>query len=531
MWDGMVYDPTLGLLYVATGNANPYPRARRSPSGGDNLFAASVLAIDPKTGRLVWHYQETPGDQWDYDSDAPMVLTDLVLDGQQRSVLMHAPKNGFFYLLDRKTGRLLRAGAIALASWADHIDMATGRPVENEDADYARRPRLVAPSTAGGHNWNPMAWDPQTGLAYVPTLDACNLLAVDRATSQRRAGLPNAGANQSFVLQPPSDVGGPTEAQDLLAALGAQDTPDCRMRSVLRAYDPVTQKVVWEVGSADWWSHAGVLATSGGVVVQGAADGHLRVFDARTGAVLKDIDTGTSMVAAPMTYKIGDTQYLAVMCAWGGGGWYLWQPDMAAYRYGNGGRILVFRLGGGVTPKPPPVPDLGRIPRPPAQTASAKVVARGAALFAQNCRACHADAGRGGTPDLTRMPVGRHAAFDRVLEGALVPAGMPRWSDVLPRRRRRDPRLSDRAATNSLCCPGERWRDKTPERGIAGERRSFASQGGRRSPSLGLVGGERGIRTLDRLSPIHAFQACAFNRSATSPTPAPRRLRYFYVKN
>lgn len=409
VWGNMTYDPRLNLLYAGTGNGAPFGHARRSPGGGDNLFVASVVAINPDTGRLAWYYQETPGDEWDYDSDAPILLTTLEIDGRQRKVLMHAPKNGFFYVLDAATGRLLSAKAFVPVTWASGVDLQSGRPRKNPQADYDTKTAVFSPGEWGGHDWNAMAFDPQTHLVYLSTTTGDAVLANSKDEA-RHPGL----LNQEVDATPPSGV--------TLADPGSN----------LSAWDPVAQRIVWQVPTAQFWDRAGVLATAGGLVFQGSADGHFRAFDATSGKALADIDTGTSMVAAPMSYSIRGVQYVAIMAAWGGAGWWIPNPAFAAYRYGNAGRILVFRLGGGRTPMPQPLPPIGPVPTPPPQTASAKEVARGQALFDQDCSVCHINLPRGGTPDLTRLPPAIHAMFDRIVLGGLLKNdGMPQWGDVL----------------------------------------------------------------------------------------------------
>lgn len=410
VWGDMAYDPRLNLLYVATGNGTPYGHTRRSPGGGDNLFVASVLAIKPDSGRLAWYYQETPGDQWDYDSDAPMVLTTLKIDGRPREVLMHAPKNGFFYIFDRATGRLLSAKPYVPVTWAREVDLKTGRPRKNPQAIYGAEPASFSPGNWGGHDWNAMAFDPETYLVYLPTTTG-DLTFKNTADAALHRGLLNMDIE---VAPPPSG-----------AAPAAQ-------ASYLSAWDPIAQRIVWQVPTAQFWDRAGVLATAGGLVFQGSADGHFRAFDATSGKVLDDIDTGTSMVAAPMSYSIRGVQYVAIMAAWGGAGWWIPNPAFAAFTYGNAGRILVFRLGGGRTPMPRPLPPIEPIPAPPPQTASAKEIARGEALFDSDCSVCHINLPRGGTPDLTRLPSASHAAFDQIVLGGLLKnEGMPQWDDVL----------------------------------------------------------------------------------------------------
>lgn len=434
-WDGMAYDPELDLLYVGTGNAETFPQKTRSPSGGDNLYTCSILAISPKTGRLVWHYQETPGDQWDFDANSPMVLVDRQIDGVQRKLLLHAPKSGLFYVLDRATGAVVSAAKFAQANWTRGVDPASGRPLIDRDAvDYSRGPKLVFPSVAGAHSWSAMAFSPDTGLVYIPTTEAGNLMFDISGQLGYRPSLFNANVGLAFsgmleFLKPTL----PPEAQRLLAN-GALTSahPDLRMYAYLQAWDPVAQKQVWRSADADWWDHGGVLATAGGLVIQGSARGVLRVFDARSGELLQTLDTGTSIMAAPAMYRVGDQDYVVVLAGWGGGGWAVPHAGDAAYERGNAGRILAFRLGGGAVPMPPPLPPDAPLPEPPRQAAPPAQIARGAALFGANCAICHPNMTRSGSADLRRMSAATHGAFDAiVLEGAKRELGMPAWGDVL----------------------------------------------------------------------------------------------------
>jgi quinohemoprotein ethanol dehydrogenase len=425
----MAYDPQLDLLYVGTGNAETYPRKTRSPSGGDNLFTSSILAIQARTGKLAWHYQEVPGDQWDYDSTQPMILTRLQVRGVPRDVLLHAPKNGFFYVLDRRSGELLSAQAFVHVNWAKSVDLHSGRPVEDADAaDYATAPKLVFPASIGAHNWQPMAFDPRTSLVYLSATEAGNIIDRDDAQPFRK-GLTNTWI-QLLYTGAISDGGAslPPEKRRLL-----QGNPELVMRSYLRAIDPLTGRVAWQVQSAGgWWDRAGVLATAGGLVFQGSATGHMYTFNSETGQLLKDLNVRSSILAAPMSYAIDGVQFVAVMAAWGGGGWFIPHPGSAAMRYGNEGRIFAFRLDGAAPARRDSVAPPGPIPPPPTADASADVIAQGAVLFARNCSLCHLNMTGSEAPDLRRMNAGTHALFDDiVLGGAFKDAGMPRWDDVL----------------------------------------------------------------------------------------------------
>ena len=414
-WDAMVYDPQLNLLYVGTGNGSPWVQAERSPSGGDNLFLSSILALNADTGRLVWHYQTTPGDNWDYTATQPMILTELVIDGKQRSVLMQAPKNGFFYVLDRVTGELLSAKKYAAVTWASHVDMATGRPQVLEQADYDEERKLILPSPAGAHNWQPMAYNPQTGLVYIPTIN-------DPASYERRKhftfikGVNNQGAHFSEGT--------------ITAEMG--DFSKAEAGGFLLAWDPVQAKPVWRHKLGDFIFHGGVLTTAGNLVIQARDDGQLVVYAADTGKVLHQIQTGSSILAAPLSYAIDGKQYIAVMAGYGGGPLGYFPAGSAVEKYGNEGRLLAFALAGGTVPLPDEVPPPGPILQPPTQPpVSAEILHRGQVLFTKACGECHWNI-NGGYPDLRRMSPEVHTLFkDIVLHGLWEPLGMAGFSDLL----------------------------------------------------------------------------------------------------
>jgi quinohemoprotein ethanol dehydrogenase len=435
VWDGMAYDPELDLLYIGTGNAETYPQHARSPSGGDNLYTCSILALSPETGRLAWHYQETPEDQWDFDADAPMILLDREVDGVQRQLLLHAPKNGLFYVLDRVTGTLVSAAKFAAANWTTGVD-AAGRPIiDRAAADYRDAAKLVFPSVVGAHSWDPMAFSPQTGLVYLPTTQAGVILYDVSHELGYRPTLFNANVGlvlSGFIDFVKDSLPAAVKRQLADGKLVPADRTQLKMYSYLQAWNPITQKQVWRTADSDWWDHAGVLATAGGLVFQGSDRGELRVFDAASGKLLRSIDTGSAIIAAPAMYRAGGATYVTVLAAWGGGGWAIAHPQSAAYQRGNAGRILAFKLGGGAVPLPPLLPPDPPLPKPPAQTASAAVIGRGARLFGSNCAICHPNQTRSGSADLRRMSNGIHAAFNAiVLQGAMRDAGMPGWSDVL----------------------------------------------------------------------------------------------------
>ncbi len=434
-WDALNYDPVTDTLFVGTGNGGPYNQADRSPGGGDNLYLSSIVALNPHDGAVKWHYQETPGDNWDFTATAPMVLTDLVVDGVRRPVILHAPKNGFLYVLDRRTGTLLRANKYARANWASHVDLKTGRPaIDTAASDYSDSPKIVFPGSPGAHNWHPMAWDPTRGLLYVPVLEMGNLIFRNTdGKAPRGAQRLNNAAALLFSPDLPAVVPTlPPAMRDSVMKLAAwRDQKGLAGHSYMRAIDPLTGRVAWQAERSGWWDRAGVLATAGGLVFEGTDTGRFNAYDARTGKLLKSIETGTSTLAAPMTYRIKGVQYVAVAAAWGGGGWGFPHATSAQYQRGNAGRIIVFRLDGGATPVPPKLPPSDPIPAAPAQApgVTPAVIAEGQGLFMANCAICHANQTGSNAPDLRRMQ--SHELFDQILlEGALLPGGMPRWDDV-----------------------------------------------------------------------------------------------------
>ena len=315
VWDGIAYDPDLRLLYVGTGNGGPWNRHIRSPGGGDNLYLSSILALRPSDGALVWYYQETPGDAWDYASTQQIILADLPVGGSPRKVLLHAPKNGFFYVLDRASGQLLSAEKFAEVTWATRIDLATGRPVEVAGADYRDKEFVLKPSTFGAHGWHPMAFNPLTGLVYLPVQEIAVTLAADSRFTYR-PGKMNTGTGQ-------------------------KDFPPEMAAGHLLAWDPVGQHEVWRVAQAGPWN-GGTLTTAGNLVFQGTTDARFVAYRADTGEKLWEARTGTRILGGPITYLVDGVQYVSVMATRGGA--YERTPTL------NNGRLLTFTLGGGAAP-------------------------------------------------------------------------------------------------------------------------------------------------------------------------------------
>jgi quinohemoprotein ethanol dehydrogenase len=334
-------------------------------------------------------------------------------------------------VLDRATGELLRAEKYVPLNWATHVDLKTGKPaIDTQAVDYKDEPKFVVPSGMGGHSWNPMAYDASKGIVYIPAIEGGAVTWDPTPGHEYRQKMTNSGTSILFGDLLSID---PQRLQEPMrsALVNVKRQGLDKSFSVLKAFDPLTGKVKWERRSEDWWDRAGLLATASGLLFQGDDRGFFRVLDADTGAVLKEIEVGTSIMAAPMTYTVDGVQYVAVMAAWGGGGWFAPHATSAAVKRGNQGRIIAFRLDGGAAPLPPLLGDPPPLPEPPQRTASAETVALGARLFRGSCGMCHANVPNGMTPDLRRMKPETHAAFQSIVRGgALRPRGMPQWDDV-----------------------------------------------------------------------------------------------------
>ncbi|MEI9963948.1 MAG: c-type cytochrome [Caulobacteraceae bacterium] len=410
----MTYDPQLRVVYFGTGNGTPLVEKYRSPGGGDNLFLCSVVAVNVDTGKYVWHYQEVPGEEWDYDCNQTLIQADLTIAGKPRQVLMHAPKDGFFYVFDRRTGKLISAKNFVPVTWAKGIDPRTGRPIVNPEARYDLDPVLVTPGAGGGHNWFPMAYSPRTKLAYFPSYEQWMVYARD----------------PDFKPQPfrsNSGWGGYT-GEALKKRLELQKIGDPRENAALTAWDPVNQKLAWRV-PLPRHGNGGVLVTASDLVIEGATRQTLIIFDARTGRQLWETPTQSAPVAGPITYMLDGVQYIAVNAGWGGGA--------AQIERGEGrelpraaARLLVFKLGGTATL--PPLKPEGEIPEPPPLRATEAQVQKGAQLYARTCAICHGQQAVGGVKDLRHMTRETHAAFkDIVLGGARKAKGMASFADIL----------------------------------------------------------------------------------------------------
>ena len=412
VWDSMAYDPELDILYAGVGNGTPWNHVKRSDGKGDNLFLSSILALKPDTGEYVWHYQTTPGESWDYTATQHIILADMNVGGVARKVLMQAPKNGFFYVLDRTNGQLISAKPYVPITWAKGVDPATGRPIENPGVRYENAPSLQVPAPFGAHNWHPMAFNPKENLVYIPAQVIPFAYTPDKGYSYRAGGW-NVGTD--FLANAlPTD-----KAQ--IAALKAM------VKGELIAWDPVAQKARFTIQHPYFWN-AGVLSTGGGLIFQGAAQGEFAAYSASDGKKLWSYQTDNGVIAAPMTYEIDGEQYVAQMVGYGGAG-ALSAPFVLPDRPRLPGRLLVFKLGGKATAPAYVRPEKFELDLTGVtSTGDAK---RGFALFHQNCQVCHGPNATGTyLPDLRRsqMLLSSDSWKSVLIDGALAERGMASFS-------------------------------------------------------------------------------------------------------
>jgi quinohemoprotein ethanol dehydrogenase len=415
-WSGMTYDSELHRVYIGVGNAAPWNWKIRNPARGDNLFLASIVALDARTGQYLWHYQVNPGEAWDYSAAMDMLLTTLQIGGHPRKVLLQAPKNGFFYVIDRESGKLISATPFVKTTWAKSIDVESGRPVESANIRYETGSSSMWPSFYGGHNWQPMAYLPQTGLIYFPTL---NLGATwsDKGIDEKR-WTPTPGAFNAAVI--------------------AQDTVgDEHPTGELLAWDPIRKRAAWRVQIPGSWG-PGPVATAGGLVFSGDATAHLNAYDARDGQQLWSAFTGVAVTGPPITFSHEGRQFVAVLT----GPPTSLEANFARRAgitwnfYEHPRRLLIYALDGRA--QLPPTPPLRLVqPLAGSRGVATTLAADGKLLFLSHCVTCHGgDVISGGAaPDLRASPVPTSsAAFSRVVrEGGLEAAGMPRFSELTSR--------------------------------------------------------------------------------------------------
>ena len=411
-WHGFTYDEELHTLYIGTGNGGPWNPKVRSEGGGDNLFLSSIVALNPDNGSYKWHYQTTPGDAWDYNSNMDIVLATIKIKGKDTKVIMHAPKNGFFYVINRETGKLISAKPFVETTWASEIDVITGKPKINPNARYDSGSVYITPSPHGAHSWHAMSFNPQTGLAYIPTIhdaaifDASKINVNDWKVNPGKGGI----------------------------AVGLSD-PDSLPRPYkgsLQAWNPVTQTLAWIVPHQELWN-AGTLTTAGGLVFQGTASGMFNAYNAYHGDMLWTFDAGLGISAPPITYKIKGRQYIALLVGWGGAFAGVGNKALGWDYNRQTRRLLVFSLDGkaNVPSQPPPY-----FVTPIVDTSfkiDDNLASRGRDLYWQcfNCHGAHVIA-KGMAPDLRASPIAlSEEAFSLIVRnGAKVNMGMPAYKEL-----------------------------------------------------------------------------------------------------
>lgn len=421
VWNSFSYDPDLDLVYFGTGNVQPWARTLPSGAPADSLYTASIVALRAATGEYAWHYQETPGDMWDYDSTQTLTLATLPIDGKPRRVILQAAKNGYFYVIDRTTGQLISAQPYVPVNWSRGIDRETGRPIVNPEAMYERTGKVwvSAPGAAGGHNWQPMSFSPVTGLVYIPAQEMPFPYLADEHFEPETLAT-NMGLDQATTSLP-SD---PKAQAQALAGL----------KGYLLAWDPVGRRAVWRADHAGPWN-GGTLATRGNLVFQGTAAGELEAYRASDGRKLWSFPAETGIIAAPMSYEVAGRQYVTVLAGWGGV--FPLVAGELAFKSGrvvNRSRVLTFTLDGRAR-LPPAAAVPPRIAPPPAVPVDPALAAEGARQYARRCGMCHGDGAVSGglVPDLRFSPaLTSEAYWNAVVNGgALESHGMVSFKAAL----------------------------------------------------------------------------------------------------
>ncbi len=412
VWDSIVYDPDLNRVYFGTGNGSPWPHSLRSDGKGDNLFLSSIVALNADTGEYIWHYQLVPGESWDFDVTQPLMLADLRIAGRKRKVIMQAPKHGFFYVIDRTDGKVISAGKfVDNNNFASSIDLKTGKPVLLPDAAYdVDKPKLMAPNAVASHGWQPMSYNPTTGLVYFPVLENWYIYETEKNYTPHKFRMSWA------TNAPPSD----------LNAAVREEFKNKKVYGHLTAWDPVRQKEVWRV-AYDRGGNGGTLTTAGNLVMEGTGDQEFVAYRATDGKKLWETDAQTVPMAGAMTYEVDGEQYIAVSA---GGSSFGYSRGKAQR---SSGHILVYKLGG--TAQLPPIPPAPPISPPPVSFGgNEEEVKAGMAAYHKTCAQCHGrDAiSTNAIPDLRHMTPETRAQFKEiVLKGSRADKGMQNFSDVV----------------------------------------------------------------------------------------------------
>jgi quinohemoprotein ethanol dehydrogenase len=414
-WEGIVYDPSLDLLYFGTGNATAWYRNLRGKPDGDSLYTSSIIAVRARTGELAWYFQTVPGDNWDFDATQPLMQADLTIAGRSRNVIMQASKNGFFYVLDRKTGEFISGAPFVKGiTWASGLDPKTGRPVVSSSAYAGLQPVMVSPDAGGAHNWNPMAFNPTTGLVYLPAKVGTNMVHAPDPKWKYNPRNVNIGMDARYE-----------------GSLNAKLTSLPPPTGELLAWDPVNQKAAWRA-SYPVVEGGGVLTTAANLVFQGRADGIFAAYRASDGRELWKFDAGTGIMAPPVTYSVGGVQYVSVMAGWGGADGQFNAPNRGKVKPGYG-RMLTFALGGTAALAARPYGHTERPVPAISVTATSEALHDGGLLYTAQCAGCHGlGVVAGPLPDLRYASKAVHEQFEAiVLGGARSRLGMPSFKDLL----------------------------------------------------------------------------------------------------
>lgn len=452
-WNAFTYDAEFDQILIGTGNGSPWNIKVRSQGKGDNLFLCSVVALDAKTGEYRWHYQINPGETWDYNASMDMQLGEAEIDGKQRKIVVTAPKNGFFYVIDRTNGKLISAEKIAKANWANHIDLETGRPVENPEARYPNGTFTLYPSSAGAHSWLPMSFDDENNRVFIPVMELGARYDDRMVDIKNWKHLPGNGFDVAVVMELHYD----------------RNRKLTDPMSKLLAWDVIKQKEIWSVPGPGSWN-GGVLATRGDVVFQGQITGEFKAYDAENGKLLWSFDAGDPVLAPPITYMADGKQYVTVLTGLG--------TSISAYGQSLGAlpdyktmkrRVLTFALHGNselpsetiATAMLEEIEELGEsishfihgdgdqlaisqpikaventriaFPDPDYKTADKKTLETAKLVFINRCMACHGDnaVAVGQAPDLrTSWIVPVEPAFISFLRVGSKERGMPSFEEV-----------------------------------------------------------------------------------------------------
>jgi PQQ-dependent dehydrogenase (methanol/ethanol family) len=406
-WDGITYDPETNLLLFGVGNGAPWNPLVRGSGGGDNLFLNSIVAVDADSGEYVWHYQQIPAEEWDFDSVQQITVADIEVDGEMRHVAMQAAKSGYYYMLDAYTGELIRANNFVPVNWTSGYDMATGRPNINEAAQYTKRTvaTIIQPGPAGAHGAAPMSFSPETGLLYIPAMESSMAFtnAPENLDDRFNLGMEFTGGDYAY------------------------DDPDNTIvrgsKTRLVAWDPVAAEEVWAIEDV---GTGGTLTTAGGLLIKGNGRNEtLGLYNAEDGTQLNLLETQANTFAGAITYMHEGEQYIAQVV----GG-----PSFQGYYAPTYARLLVYKLGGTET-LPAKVEFTQRPFAPPEESATPELVAAGSEVYGENCAMCHDVGGlaRSSFPDLRRSPM-LHSAegFNSVvLQGTLADRGMTSFAAML----------------------------------------------------------------------------------------------------